>query len=61
MLTRSTGSMRVCQARIAYRETPISLLTELRLRPWATSATARLRVLMSYTCTLCVSGRLDTQ
>lgn len=27
---------------------PVSLLTEVRLRPWETSANARLRVLMSY-------------
>jgi hypothetical protein len=53
--------MRSCQERIAAREMPVSRLTEFRLRPWATSASARLRVLTSYMRPLWKCGHGDTQ
>ncbi len=43
------------------REIPVSLLTEFRLRPCSTSASARLRVLTSYMRAACEIGRSDTQ
>jgi hypothetical protein len=58
---RGSGSRRFSQERIAAREMPVSRLTEFRLRPWATSASARLRVLMSYTGPLWKGQRDDTQ
>lgn len=58
---RGRGSSRTCQERIAAREMPVSRLTEFRLRPCATSVSARLRVLMSYMRTLWEGDRYDTQ
>ncbi len=54
---RESGSILVRHARIAERDTPVSLLTELRLRPWARSARACSRVAMSYTAGAAFRGR----
>jgi hypothetical protein len=46
---------------MAAREMPVSLLTDLRLRPWETNASARLRVLTSYMRPLCGIHRVCMQ
>ena len=48
-VVRRMGSNRIVHARIAYRDIPVCLLTELMLKPCRTKAIARLRVAMSYT------------
>ncbi|GAA2379945.1 hypothetical protein GCM10010378_20220 [Streptomyces viridochromogenes] len=58
---RGRGSRRFRQERIAAREMPVSRLTEFRLRPCATKAKARLRVLRSYIRPPCETVRSDTQ